>query len=56
MPDKNKILFKDYKVKFIPEVVKVTMEELNISQDKAIELLTEMSYRLDYPKKKKKVA
>lgn len=52
MPAKKQVDLKDYEANLIPEAIKETMRELNISYIEAVKLLTEMSYRLDHPKKK----
>ncbi len=46
--------FKDYKINENSSAVKLTMEALEISRDEAIKIVKEMSYRVNFPKKKKK--
>ena len=47
---------KDYKINEKSPAIDVTMEELNISRDEAIKLIKEMSYKVNFPKKKRKHA
>jgi hypothetical protein len=53
MPTK-KPSFKDYKINEKSPAIDITMEELNITRDEALKLIKEMSYRINFPKKKKK--
>ncbi len=55
MPTK-KPSFKDYKINEKSPAIDITMEELNITRDEALKLIKEMSYRVNFPKKKKKHA
>ena len=56
MPTK-KIAFKDYKINEDSPAVGLTMEALEISKEEAIKIMRELSYKLHFPKtKKKKVA
>lgn len=48
--------FKDYPFDENSRGVEITMEELDISREEAIKIMKELSYRVDYPKKKKKQA
>lgn len=48
--------FKDYKINENDPAVKLTMEALEISREEAIKIMRELSYRVNFPKKKKKHA
>ncbi len=52
MHSKQKKL-EEYKLQLLPEAIEVTMQELNISRDRAVKILTEMTYNMDHQKKKK---
>ena len=52
----KRIPFKDYKINEKSPAIDITMEELNITRDEALKLIKEMSYRINFPKKKKKHA
>lgn len=52
----KKPAFKDYKINEQSPAVEVTMEELNVSRKEAIKIMRELSYRVSFPKKKKKHA
>ncbi len=54
MANKVKVVLKDYKPNLIPEAIEVTMEELNMTREEAIKLMTETSYQLRYGKHRKK--
>ncbi len=53
MPTK-KIAFKDYKINEKSPAVGLTMEALNISREKAIKIMRELHYKLDFPVRRKK--
>jgi NACalpha-BTF3-like transcription factor len=55
MPTK-KPSFKDYKIDEKSPVIALTMEATGVSREEAIKVIKELSYRVDYPKKKKKHA
>lgn len=45
---------KDYKINENDPAIELTMEATGVSRKKAIEVIKELSYRLDFPKRKKK--
>ena len=53
MADK-KPSFKDYKINEKSPVIRLTMEATGISRKEAIKVIKELSYRVDYPKRKKR--
>ena len=53
MADK-KPSFKDYKINEKSPVIRLTMEATGISRKEAIKVIKELSFRVDYPKRKKR--
>lgn len=45
--------FKDYKIDEKSPVIELTMEATGVSREKAIKIIKELSYRVDFPKRKK---
>lgn len=54
MPVAKKPSFKDYYFNENDPSIEITMEELNISREEAIKIMKKLSYRADYPEKKKR--
>ncbi len=51
----NKIpSLKDYKINENDPAIKLTMEATGISRQEAIKIIKELSYKLEFPKKKRK--
>ena len=47
---------KEYKINEKDPVIKLTMEATGVSRKEAIKVIKELSYKIDFPKKKKKHA